>query len=74
MARKDTMQEAVNVGGIIGDGVTEDTSFLVMSMQGYLKFTDGKDSNKTKKVKMLIAIGKSLQIIDEDDFLRLLQV
>ncbi|WP_243237399.1 exonuclease domain-containing protein [Heliobacterium chlorum] len=73
MSRKEAMQKVVNTGGFIGDGITKDTDFLVMGMQDYFKFADGKESSKTKKAKSLIASGKNLQIIDEAEFLRFLQ-
>lgn len=70
MTRKEAMQKVVNVGGLIGDTMTEDTDFLVMGMQDYSKFADGKESTKTKKAKSFISTGKQLQIIDEVEFLR----
>ncbi len=72
MTRKEAMQKVVNAGGFIGEGVTEDTDFLVMGGQDYTRFADGKESNKTKKAKSLISKGSQLQIIDEVEFLRLL--
>jgi DNA polymerase III subunit epsilon len=72
MTRKEAMQRVVNVGGFIGDAVAEDTDFLVMGMQDYSKFADGKESSKTKKAKGYITSGKQLQIIDEAGFLRML--
>lgn len=72
MSRKEAMQKVVDVGGLIAINVTKDTDFLVMGMQDYSKFTDGKESIKTKKAKLLIAKGKQLQIIDEAEFLKLL--
>jgi len=73
MERKEAMQKVVNVGGLIGDSMTSDVNYLVMGMQDYSKFADGKESSKTKKAKQLIASGSELQIIDENEFLRLLQ-
>lgn len=72
MTRKEAMQKIVNVGGFTGDAMTEDTDFLVMGMQDYSKFANGKESSKTKKAKSLISAGKQLQIIDEVELLRLL--
>ncbi|MBS4025233.1 MAG: DNA polymerase III [Clostridia bacterium] len=72
MTRKEAMQKVVDAGGFIGNGVTEDTDFLIMGMQDYSKFADGKESSKTKKAKDLISKGRQLQIIDEVQFTRLL--
>lgn len=73
MTRKEAMQEVVNAGGFIGSGVTKDTDFLVMGIQDYYKFADGKESRKTKKAKELIASGNKLKIIGEDTFISFLQ-
>lgn len=70
MTRKEAMQKVVDVGGQIGNSVTDDTDFVVMGFQDYSRFTDGKESSKTKKAKELISKGIQIQIIDEDDFLK----
>jgi DNA polymerase-3 subunit epsilon len=72
MIRKEAMQKVLNVGGLIGDTLTEDTDFLVMGIQDYAAFSDGKESSKTKKAKQLISKGGIIQIIDEDDFVRMI--
>lgn len=46
---KRSRAKVVNIGGIVGDTVTSDTNFLVMGIQDYTKFVDGKESNKIKK-------------------------
>lgn len=74
MTRKEAMQKVVNKGGIISDGVTEDTDFLVLGLQDFSKFADGKESSKTKKAKNLISKGRKLQIIDEVEFLKLMEL
>ena len=72
MSRETAMQKVLDVGGQVTNGVTRDTSFLVMGIQDYSKFVDGLESRKTKKAKELIQQGFDLQIINEDDFLRML--
>jgi DNA polymerase-3 subunit epsilon len=57
-------------GGSVFNSVRKDTNLLVMGLQDYSRFTDGQASNKTKKAKELIAQGKPLEIIDENEFLR----
>lgn len=74
MLRREAAQKVVNIGGIVGDTVTSDTNFLVMGIQDYTKFVDGKESNKIKKAKELIRKGKPIQIIDEGTFLEFLKV
>lgn len=72
MPRKEAMQRVVNVGGLISEMITEDTDFLVMGIQDFSKFTDGYESSKTKKAKMLIRKGRNIQIIDETNFIRMI--
>ena len=40
-------------------------------MQDYFRFADGKESSKTKKAKKLIDAGQDLQIIDENEFIKM---
>ena len=68
MVRKDAMQMVVDIGGHVADNVTKSTDFLIMGQQDYTKFTDGKESNKTKKVKALQEKGQNIHILSEDDF------
>lgn len=72
MSRSEAAQKVVNMGGFVGDSITKDTDFLVMGIQDYTKLADGKESSKTKKAKRLINEGKDIQIIDEEDFLKML--
>jgi hypothetical protein len=44
-----------------------------MGVQDYAKFADGKQSSKTKKACQLIEQGYELRIIDEDQFLRMIE-
>jgi len=72
MSRSEAMQYVVNVGGIIKNGITKDTKYLIMGIQDYAIFADGKESSKTKKAKELISIGYNINIISEDDFYRII--
>lgn len=72
MDRKEAMQLVVDIGGYVGDNVTKKTDFLVMGIQDYHKFADGKESNKTKKVKELKQKGQIIHILSEDDFFKIL--
>lgn len=71
MTREHAMQLVLNNGGIPSNSVTKDTNYLIMGVQDYSKFVDGKESNKTKKAKQLIGEGYQIEIIDEDEFIRL---
>ena len=72
MSRKDAAQSSVNKGAIYCSSVTKKTNFLVMGVQDYSKFVDGQKSSKLKKAEELIKKGQDLEIIGEDEFLKLL--
>jgi len=72
MTRTVALQKIVDIGGIADDSVNKNTSYLIMGLQDYSLFVDGKESSKTKKAKELILKGQDLQIISEDDFLKML--
>ncbi len=70
MTRQVAAQKVVERGGLGSNSVRRDTNLLVMGLQDYARFADGKESNKTKRARELIAQGKPLEIIDENEFLR----
>lgn len=72
MPRKDAAQYAVNKGSLYFDTVNKKTNYLVIGVQDYSKFVDGKKSSKLKRAEELIANGQDLEIIGEDEFLNLL--
>ena len=72
MTRREAMQKVVDVGGLCTSGVVENTNYLIMGDQDFSKFTDGKKSSKTKRAELLISKEQQLEIISEDDFLRML--
>lgn len=68
MQRQDAMQLVVNLGGICGDTVTQNTNFLVLGNAGYRSsIKDGK-SSKHKKAEKLKILGKDIEIISENVF------
>lgn len=71
LVRKDAMQLVINLGGNVSNSVNKNTDYLVMGVQDYSKFSDGKESSKTKKAKQLIQNGQDLKIIDENEFIKL---
>jgi DNA polymerase-3 subunit epsilon len=73
MVRRDAMQHVVNLGGHCPTTVTKDTNFLVVGDQDFRKFTDGISSSKMKKAQDLRAAGTDIELISEDDFLRMLE-
>lgn len=71
LIRKDAAQLVINLGGSVSDSINKNTNYLVMGMQDYFRFADGKESSKTKKAKKLIDAGQDLQIIDENEFIKM---
>lgn len=70
MTRQIAAQKVVERGGSVSNSVRKNTNLLVMGLQDYGRFADGKTSHKTKKAKALIEQGEPLEIIDENEFLR----
>jgi len=72
LSRKDAMQKVVDIGGILKSGVTKSTNYVVVGLQD--KTIVGSDglSNKEEKALALIEDGYSIEIISEDEFLKLL--
>jgi DNA polymerase-3 subunit epsilon len=73
MVRRDAIQRVLNLGGRCGDTVTKNTNLLVVGDQDFRKFTDGISSSKMKKAQRLRGVGGDIELIAEDDFLRMLE-
>lgn len=72
MLRKEAMQLVVDRGGIVADGVTAKTNYLILGNNDYCKsIKDGK-SSKQKKAESLILKGQDLEIIPENVFVEML--
>lgn len=54
--------------------VNKHTNYLVMGVQDFSKFIDGKKSSKTKKAEELTSKGCHIKIISEDDFLKMVEM
>lgn len=72
IARKDAMQEVVNKGGILQSSVNKKLDYLVLGVQD-LKIV-GKDgmSSKERKAKEFISAGIPIKILNEQEFIALL--
>jgi len=73
MVRRDAMQHVLDVGGHCTGSVSKNTNFLVVGDQDFRKFTDGISSSKMKTAQRLRAAGGDIELIAEDDFLRMLE-
>ena len=66
------MQRVVDAGGCCGNGMTKDTNYLVMGDQDFARLRNGEKSSKLVKAEGMIAKGADLELIGEDEFLRML--
>jgi DNA polymerase-3 subunit epsilon len=73
MSRRQAFQWVADVGGHPGDSVTQETNILVVGEQDIRKLAAGETlSNKQRKATELRIEGHDIQLLGEDDFLRLL--
>ena len=72
MTRQVAAQKVLNNGGYVSNTINKGTNFLVMGVQDFARFVDGKQSSKTKRANELIEEGQQLEIIDENEFLRMI--
>lgn len=74
MPRREAMQRVIDLGGTCSDGsVLNSTSFLVVGELDIRRLVHGDKSNKIIKAERLISEGHELEIMTEDDFLRLVR-
>lgn len=68
MTRKEAMQLVVDCGGLVGDGVTKKTNYLIIGNFEYnYSVKDGK-SSKMKKAEQYKLDGQDIEIISENVF------
>lgn len=68
LVRKEAIQLVVDMGGLVSNGVTKQTNYLVLGNNDYCtSIKDGK-SIKHKKAEQLKLSGKDIEIISEDVF------
>lgn len=72
MQRKQAAQRVVDCGGTCSDSLNSETDFLILGLQDYKKLRGGDKSSKMIKAEKMISLGSHLEIISEDEFLRLL--
>lgn len=71
MSRNDAAQAAVNCGAIPKSNISAKCHFLIVGVTDFRKVKDGA-SSKMKKAIELAAAGHDIEVIDEADFLELL--
>ncbi len=70
MIRTEAQQNIADIGGIIANGVTSETDFLIVGQQDYRVVGDDGMSSKQEKAVKLIEKGSLLEILSEYDFLK----
>jgi len=72
MVRKQAAQRVVDCGGRCAESVARDTNYLILGDSDFSKLRGAAKSNKLRKAESLLAVGRDIEIISEEDFLRLL--
>jgi len=72
LTRKEAMQKVVNAGGKCMDSVNKRADYLVVGEKDFNKLRGGNKSSKMLKFEKLIFEGFGIEIIKEDDFLKML--
>lgn len=70
MVRSEAQQKILDIGGILGNGVTMSTDFLIVGQQDYRVVGDDGMSSKQKKALKFIEKGYPLEILSENEFVR----
>lgn len=69
--RKDAMQLVADLGGVVKSGVSSKTDYLIVGAQDESIVGDDGLSRKEEKAYELIENGQDIQILDENEFVRL---
>jgi DNA polymerase-3 subunit epsilon len=72
MNRSEAIQRAVNNGASVASSVSKKTNYLIVGKSDFLDFKNGVKTNKLKDAEKAKESGSNIEIIDEEDFLRLL--
>lgn len=72
MPRREAIEKAVKCGATCFRSVNSEVDYMVLGQQDFRKLRDGINSEKLKKAKSLREKGGVIELISEDDFLRLL--
>jgi DNA polymerase-3 subunit epsilon len=72
MNRSEAIQRAVNNGAVVASAVSKKTNYLIVGKSDFLDFKNGIKTNKFKDAEKAKEAGSSIEIIDEEDFLRML--
>ncbi len=74
MTRLEAAHKIVAQGWRFKDNMTKETDYLIVGEQDFTKFKDGQKGAKLRKAEDLLQAGYPIEIITEDDFLRMLDM
>ncbi|MCZ7381123.1 MAG: exonuclease domain-containing protein [Candidatus Methanoperedens sp.] len=72
MIRSEAQKLVLNKGGFCGTSICSSTNYLVMGVQDLRKVGEDGKSSKTEKAEKLLSKGVEIELMNEDDFLRML--
>lgn len=72
MVRKEAAQKVVDLGAKCGGSVTKSTHFLIIGDYDLRQFGDGFKSSKMKRAEQLLNEGQAIEIVGENEFLKML--
>lgn len=73
LPRKEAARLAALAGCNVGDGVTKETTLLVVGIQNIDRLAGYEKSSKHRKAEKLIGSGQNIRIITENDFLAMVK-
>lgn len=72
LTRREAAQLVVNAGGAVANSISKKVNYLVLGIQDAYKLKDGAHSTKMLRATELCAAGQPIELLDENDFLRML--
>ncbi len=72
MIRSEAHKLVFNKGGFCGTSISSSTNYLVMGVQDLHKVGEDGKSSKVEKAEKLLSKGVEIELMNEDDFLRML--
>lgn len=72
MIRLEAQKLVLNKGGFCGTSISSSTNYLVMGIQDLRKVGEDGKSSKIEKAEKFLSKGAEIELISEDDFLRML--
>lgn len=72
MVRKEAVQKVVDLGGSYSNSVNKNVNYLVIGDYDLTRFSEGFKSSKIVKAEALLLEGQKIEIISENEFVRMI--